>query len=270
MTNLLALMRSKLPTQHMPKSMTKRMTKSMSQSGALWMSLWLFSLPASSQVASDLSASTVSNSEQGAHALSPSGYTGAINTPTAHVQPWGVANLSWTNSNPEYARTSSQGSFGSINAGIGLLPGLEAVGRLSYAGDLTCNQYKPGCEGSIRDLSLSAKYQLPLDLGPHTRAAIGVSDFGGAATLFRQTYGVVTTTWKDAQFSLGYSHPSSAQALLQGTFGSVRYALTPRWHLLAEHDTQENRAGLQYQYPCLLYTSPSPRDRSVSRMPSSA
>ena len=25
-----------------------------------------------------------------------------------------------------------------------------------------------------------------------------------------------------------------------------------------------------YDYPCLLYTSPSPRDRSVSRMPSSA
>ena len=29
--------------------------------------------------------------------------------------------------------------------------------------------------------------------------------------------------------------------------------------------------GLVFQYPdCLLYTSPSPRDRSVSRMPSSA
>jgi Exopolysaccharide biosynthesis protein YbjH len=242
MKNPLALMRSKRPTQRMPKNI--------SQSGALWMSLCLLSLPASSQVvASDLSASTGSNAEQWGHVLSPSGYTGAINTPTAHVQPWGVANLSWANSNPEYARTSSQGSFGSINAGIGLLPGLEAVGRLSYAGDLNCNQYKPGCAGSTRDLSLSAKYQLPLDLGPNTRAAIGVSDFGGAATLFRQTYGVVTTSWKDAQFSLGYSHPSSAQALLQGTFGSVRYALTPRWHLLAEHDTQENRAGLQYQYP---------------------
>ena len=25
-----------------------------------------------------------------------------------------------------------------------------------------------------------------------------------------------------------------------------------------------------YHFPCLLYTSPSPRDRSVSRMPSSA
>ena len=28
--------------------------------------------------------------------------------------------------------------------------------------------------------------------------------------------------------------------------------------------------GEGYQYPCLLYTSPSPRDRQKSRMPSSA
>ena len=28
--------------------------------------------------------------------------------------------------------------------------------------------------------------------------------------------------------------------------------------------------GLETESPCLLYTSPSPRDRSVSRMPSSA
>ena len=26
----------------------------------------------------------------------------------------------------------------------------------------------------------------------------------------------------------------------------------------------------KYQYPCLLYTSPSPRDATLSRMPSSA
>ena len=28
--------------------------------------------------------------------------------------------------------------------------------------------------------------------------------------------------------------------------------------------------GEEYEYTCLLYTSPSPRDRSLSRMPSSA
>ena len=32
----------------------------------------------------------------------------------------------------------------------------------------------------------------------------------------------------------------------------------------------KNGGRLVKEYPCLLYTSPSPRDRSLSRMPSSA
>ena len=35
------------------------------------------------------------------------------------------------------------------------------------------------------------------------------------------------------------------------------------------NDRQLKRAGLDY-WPCLLYTSPSPRDGLLSRMPSSA
>ena len=34
--------------------------------------------------------------------------------------------------------------------------------------------------------------------------------------------------------------------------------------------TEEHRDLLSYTYDCLLYTSPSPRDRTRSRMPSSA
>lgn len=188
-------------------------------------------------------------SQGGFRLLSPSGYTGAINTPTAHVQDWGSANLSWTNNNPEFARQYKQGSFGSLNAGVGLLPGLEAVGRLSYDGDLGCNMYVPPCPARTRDLSVSAKYQLPLQLWNHTRVAVGVADFGGAATHYRQVYGVATSTWREAEFSLGYSRAQSPQSLMHGVFGSVRYPLSPHWSLLAEHDTRENRAGLQYQRP---------------------
>ena len=104
---------------------------------ACWVMLCLHSLPAHAQEATR---------DLGRRMLSPAGYTGAINTPSAHVQGWGVANLSWTDSNPEYARTISQGSFGSLNAGFGLLPGLEAVGRLAYEGDLNCNQYRLGIQ----------------------------------------------------------------------------------------------------------------------------
>ena len=37
---------------------------------------------------------------------------------------------------------------------------------------------------------------------------------------------------------------------------------------LTPYDLQRGR--ITYRYNCLLYTSPSPRDRSLSRMPSSA
>jgi hypothetical protein len=211
----------------------------------LCLTLCLHSLAAHSQAAgSELAANSAAW-----RMLSPSGYTGSINTPNAHVQSWGVANLAWSNSNPEYARSIDKGYFGSINAGIGLLPGLEVVGRLAFEGDLNCNGFSSTCAAGARDLSLSAKYQLPISLGQHTRFAVGMSDFGGAATNFRQVYGVATTQWLNTELSLGYSHAQSTRALMHGVFGSARFALSPRLHLLAEHDTQERRAGVQYQHP---------------------
>lgn len=99
------------------------------------------------------------------------------------------------------------------------------------------------------ETSLSAKYQLPITLGQHTRFAVGMTDFGGAATNFRQTYGVATTQWQNAELSLGYSHAQSNRALLHGVFGSARFAISPQLHLVAEDDTQERRAGVQFQYP---------------------
>jgi hypothetical protein len=207
--------------------------------------LCLHSLAAHSQTAG----SELAGNSAAWHMLSPSGYTGAINTPTAAVQSWGAANMAWTNSNPEYARSLQNGHFGSLNLGIGLLPGLEVVGRLAFEGDLNCNLYRADCGGGARDLSLNAKYQLPITLGQHTRFAVGMTDFGGAATNFRQTYGVATTQWQNAELSLGYSHAHSNRALLQGVFGSARFAISPQLHLVAEDDTQERRAGVQFQYP---------------------
>ena len=182
-------------------------------------------------------------------ALSPAGYTAAINTPSADVLGWGDAHLALTHNNPETRRFFQQGGFGSLNLGFGVLPGLEAVGRLSFDGDLQCNMYRPGCPSRSRDLSVSAKYQLPWRPWPSTRLAVGVTDFGGAATNYRQAYGVLTTSWHDLEWSLGYSRAQSASALMNGPFGSVRYALSPGWHLVAEHDTQAGRAGIQYQRP---------------------
>ena len=44
----------------------------------------------------------------------------------------------------------------------------------------------------------------------------------------------------------------------------------PGFDMLAEADAENNvQSGADYKV-CLLYTSPSPRDGSISRMPSSA
>ena len=188
-----------------------------------------------------------SQGTRGTQILSATGYTGAINTPTAGVLDWGNAALALSNSNPEVARSFRQGSFGSLNMGVGVLPGLEVVGRLSYDGDLNCNAYTAACFSRSRDLSVSSKYQLPLTLWNNTRLAIGMTDFGGAATNYRQSYAVATSPWNNAEFSLGYSQNHSTNALLKGPFASVRYSMTPQWQLLAEHDSQQGRAGLQYQ-----------------------
>jgi hypothetical protein len=180
--------------------------------------------------------------------LSPSGYWGAINTPTADVIPLGDAVLSLTNSNPERQRTQPAGSFGSLGAGIGVLPGLEGSMRLSYEGDLSCNMFdKVNCPAKQRDLSISGKYQLPLRLPMNTRIALGGTDYGGAATNYRQFFGVATTTLGLMDFSLGYSRAKSRAALMDGVFGSAAWRITDQLTALVENDTKEWRGGLQFR-----------------------
>jgi hypothetical protein len=181
------------------------------------------------------------------HNISPLGFVSAINTPVAGVLPMGSVALGLVNSNPEIAKPRG-GAFGSLSAGLGLLPGLEAYGRLSFAGDLQCNMYGANCPGR-RDLSVSAKYQLPWVLPLNTRVAAGMTDFGGAATNYRSKYLVATSDLGPVDVSLGYSQKDSAQALLSGTFGSVVLRITDPWAVQYENDTQGHRFGTSYVHP---------------------
>ena len=181
--------------------------------------------------------------------LAPSGYTAAVNSPTADVLPWGTAALGFSNSNPERSRSQSAGRFGSLNPGISPLPGLELVGRLAYEGDLNCNMFQPDCRGGQRDLSLSGKYQLPLELPLDTRLALGFTDYGGAATQYRQLYGVATSTVGPLDLSLGYGRPKAAAAMLDGAFGSAALRLDERWSAALEHDSRAARLGLAWRQP---------------------
>jgi hypothetical protein len=184
--------------------------------------------------------------------LAPGGFSGAINSPTADVLGPGVASGAWSNSNPEKPRAlPAVGSFGSVNLGFGVLPGLELVGRLAFDGDLQCNMYSAvsaPCSG-MRDLSASGKYQLPFRLGWDTRLAFGAVDVGGAATNFRSYYGVATSSVGSVDVSLGYARGRHAYSSLDGPFGSGQVFLTDHWRALAEFDSHELRAGVRYARP---------------------
>ena len=184
--------------------------------------------------------------------MSPMGYSGAINTPTADVLPLGSAVFSVTNSVPEVARVyPGVGGFGTNNAGFGVLPGLELVGRLSFDGDLQCNLFtaKSICKGGMRDLSVSGKYQLPVLLPLNTRVAVGFSDFGGAATNFKQAYGVGTSTLGPMDASLGYSKGGKGQPLMDGFFGNLTLRMNDQLSVVLESDTQARRLGAHYLHP---------------------
>ena len=71
-------------------------------------------------------------------------------------------------------------------------------------------------------------------------------------------------------------HNGSGKSTLVKLLGAIIPVQTGSIHI-DDVDVVENhwyevheRVGMVFQNPCLLYTSPSPRDRTRSRMPSSA
>ena len=180
--------------------------------------------------------------------IAPSGYTGAINTPTADVAKLGSVLVSVSNSTPELPRRFARdGPFGGGTLGFGLLPGLEVFSRLTYDGDLDCNLYDSACNSTTRDISVGAKYQLPLPALPFNgRVALGFSDYGGAATHYRQAYGVGAVSHGAWEASLGYSKPLY-YGLMNGTFANLSYRFNEQFRLIAEDDTRERRLGAAYQ-----------------------
>ena len=190
-----------------------------------------------------------------AEQLSATGYSGAINTPTAAVMATGTLGMALTNSIPEKARQfSGLGYFGSINTGFGLAPGLEAVGRATYDGFIRCNAYEgiDACPSATRDLSMSFKYQLPLDAylpkiqDFGLKLAVGANDFGGAAANYSQKYGIATADNGRYSASLGWSKAVPGQGLMHGVFGNFSARVSDQMSLILENDTREFRTGLSY------------------------
>jgi len=181
--------------------------------------------------------------------LAPSGYLGSLNLPSARTVAAGSAWFSVANNNPEFSDPYGDGAFGSANLGLGLLPGIEVVGRLSFAGDPHCSMYSRTCRAGPRDLSLSAKGSLPVPALEETWIAFGVTDYGGAATRYRGQYLVATRDLGVLDVSAGYGRASSPLALTRGAFGSVQVRATPHWSGVVEASTyQGQRLGVLGQH----------------------
>ena len=77
--------------------------------------------------------------------------------------------------------------------------------------------------------------------------------------MLRDEYGV------DVNFKLVYP-----LAIREPEFFEGKNFFTYFWWKMIDMKLKARRLGLPFSLPCLLYTSPSPRDVEESRMPSSA
>jgi len=180
--------------------------------------------------------------------VAPRGYSGALNTPTARVLPLGALDFSLTNNNPELSRAHpGVGHFGSAVLGFGALPGLELASRLAYEGELQCNQFAAHCLSSLRDVSVNGKYQLPIQGPWNSRVALGFTDYGGAATHFRQTYGVGTARWNFLEGSIGFATGRGPNSLPQGLFKNGTLHVNERLEIKIEDDGRQRRAGVTWK-----------------------
>ena len=127
--------------------------------------------------------------------------------------------------------------------GIGVLPGLELVGRLSYDGELQCNLYaaKSLCPAGMRDLSVSAKYQLPPLLPYNTRLAVGVTDFGGAPPNSGKR--MVWLLQRGASGHDGGVQQSGQRHSADGWFGNLAVRVNDQLAVVLESDTKPKAGG---------------------------
>ncbi len=177
------------------------------------------------------------------HGLAQEPYTGLLKTPNAQVADYGQAQLDFSN---PIERNSAYIDGYNYMATAGLFPGLEVNGRIAAESN-NRNCYTEGC--GIRDLSASAKYQLPFIPADWFDAAIGARDIGGAANNFQAYYGVVSKQWWQLRFSAGMGKSESRLGELDGPFGGVEWQPLDWLQFLAEYDANSVNLGAKLFTP---------------------
>ena len=138
---------------------------------------------------------------------------------------------------------------------FGLSDFLEVGGRIA-ANTTTVNLYTG--DGGYRDLSASAKLQINPLLGLNqfpVRVAMGASDVGGAATLFRAYYGVASYAQDNWQTSVGYAKAGQNNLAfnpLNGVFANGSYVVKPWLNLQLESSAKNTWAAVGFQDDKLL------------------
>lgn len=185
--------------------------------------------------------------------LAAPGYTGLGLTPSAEPAAWGQVLLAHDQALPGHT-AAPRGHNLMVSAGV--LPGLEITGRLA-TNDLHCNLYLAGsdpCRGAVtRDLSASFKaghrFGLAALPGVRLSAAFGATDLGGAATFNRAWYGVLGAERGAWAATAGLARAHSAQAALDGAFGSLRWRAHEAVQLQAEAIGRRQWLGARLTLP---------------------
>ena len=173
--------------------------------------------------------------------IGSNGVSGMTFTPTANIAK-GIFDVQYMDRNVGIQRNRGF----NFSSTFGLTDFLEVGGRLA-ANTWTTNSYT-GDSGD-RDLSASSKIQLnPLfDMqGFPLKAAIGTMDYGGAATLYRSDYGVLTLDSQNYQVSLGYAKAKSnvAYNTVSGLFSNATIAIKPWYSVRMESSEKGLFAGM--------------------------
>ena len=158
-----------------------------------------------------------------AEMLTSNGYSGIGILPDAYTIKSGTSITAFDSTMPGAPIISGYNT----QVGLGMTDGIEIVGRLA-TNDQKCNMLRAGqCPiGTFRDFSSSVKWSVPIDYLKQNKIslALGVTDFGGAATYFRSYYVVATKTYEKFDLSLGQAKRRVASSILDGSFVSATWS----------------------------------------------
>ena len=128
-----------------------------------------------------------------------------------------------------------------------------------------------------RDIAFGAPYSVASPLIPGYTASVAA--VAGTMAENGVTVEVVYRAATDTAYTVkhmlqdvtgdGYTEDAAARQTLHGTTGAATNAAAKSYEGFTAQAVEQKTIAADSS-TCLLYTSPSPRDRSVSRMPSSA